>query len=314
MRAHRPASDAGPIEKKAAARAVPVSPPLSPDGLLARQRAAGNAAVARHVQQALASPGRPLADRLRSEMEARLGADFSDVRLHSDATARRSAAELGARAYTSGDHVVIGDGPVDEHTLAHELTPVVQQRQGPVVGTDNGAGLRIGHPHDRDERAAEENALRATSGPTPPLGGTIDAAVPSGRHATSFTVQRVIHQEASYAVEAGGRTSLTNRGDIDVEEHGGETCVRVYQTVFAPVMSAGRHKDVHQQGDGAVDFRNQEGSAWLNMGRPRRSMHCMRTYQGQKNRAASERLRRTHGADHVTGAVLPRPPWRPTGR
>ncbi|WP_435840867.1 eCIS core domain-containing protein [Streptomyces cinnamoneus] len=290
MRAHRPTGNAGPIEKKAAARAVPVSPPLSPDGLLARQRAAGNAAVARHVQQALASPGRPLADPLRSEMEARLGAGFSDVRLHTGAAARRSAAELGARAYTSGDHVVIGDGPVDERTLAHELTHVVQQRQGPVAGTDNGAGLRISHPHDRDERAAEENALRATSGPTPVSGGTIDTRLPSDRLASPSTspstVQRVIHQEASYAVETGGRTSLTNRGDIDVEEHGGETCVRVYQTVFAPVMSGGRHKDVHQQGDGSVDFRNQKGSAWLNMGRPWRSMHYMRTYQDQKNRAA----------------------------
>ncbi|MEV5238403.1 DUF4157 domain-containing protein [Streptomyces cinnamoneus] len=286
MRAHRPAGNAGPVEKKATARAVPVSPPLSPDGLLARQRTAGNAAVARHVQQALASPGRPLADPQRSEMEARLGADFSDVRLHTDATARRSAAELGARAYTSGAHVVIGDGPVDERTLAHELTHVIQQRQGPVAGTDTGAGLRVSHPHDRDERAAEENALRATNGPAPASGATAGATLPPGRPATPFTVQRVIHQEASYAVEAGGKTSLTPRGDIDVEEHGGETCVRVYQTVFAPVMGAGRHKDVHQQRGGAIDFRNQKDSAWLNMGRPWRSMHYMRTYQDQKNRAA----------------------------
>ncbi|MEU1375062.1 DUF4157 domain-containing protein [Streptomyces triculaminicus] len=291
MRAHRPAGNAGPVEKQPAARAVPVSPPLSPGDLLARQRTAGNAAVARHVQQALASRGRPLADPLRSEMEARLGADLSGVRLHTDATARRSAAELDARAYTSGDHVVIGDGPVDKRTLAHELTHVVQQRQGPVSGTDNGAGLRISHPQDRDERAAEQNALRATSGPTPPFGATgataFPSKVPSKRVTAASAVQRVIHQEASYTVEAGGRTSLTNRGDIDAEEHNGQTHVRVYQTVFAPVMSAGRHKDVHQSADGTVDLRNQTGSAWLNMGRPWRSMHYMRTYQDQKNRAAS---------------------------
>ncbi|MEU7133421.1 DUF4157 domain-containing protein [Streptomyces sp. NPDC046261] len=288
MRAHRPARNAGPVEKKAAARSVPVSPPLSPGDLLARQRTAGNAAVTRHVQQALASRGRPLADPLKSEMEARLGADFSDVRLHTDATARRSAAELGARAYTSGDHVFIGDGSVDKRTLVHELTHVVQQRQGPVAGTDNGAGLRISHPQDRDEHAAEENARRATSGPAPESGGIADTTSPSPsrRFAAASTVQRVIHQEASYTVEVGGKTSLTNRGDIDVEEHAGETCVRVYQTVFAPVIGSGRHKDVHQSGDGAIDFRNQTHSAWLNMGRPWRSMHYMRTYQDQKNRAA----------------------------
>ncbi|MFD0392147.1 DUF4157 domain-containing protein [Streptomyces nogalater] len=41
-------------------------------------------------------------------METRLGADFSDVRVHMDAAAQASAADIGARAYTSGSHVVIG--------------------------------------------------------------------------------------------------------------------------------------------------------------------------------------------------------------
>jgi hypothetical protein len=61
-------------------------------------------------------------------MEARFGADFSDVRVHTGEAARASAAELSARAYTSGSHVVFGDGGVDKHTLAHELTRVIQQR------------------------------------------------------------------------------------------------------------------------------------------------------------------------------------------
>jgi hypothetical protein len=93
-------------------------------------------------------------------MESRLGADFSDVRLHTGSAARASAAEVGARAYTSGSHIVIGDGGGDKHTLAHELTHVIQQRQGPVAGTDNGAGLSVSDPGDRFERAAEANAVR----------------------------------------------------------------------------------------------------------------------------------------------------------
>ncbi|MFD8209672.1 DUF4157 domain-containing protein [Streptomyces sp. NPDC059695] len=148
----------------------------------------GNAAVARAVQRArhthdadcghgedtaprslvpevLRRPGRPLAEPLRAEMEGRLGADFSDVRLHTGATAQRSATEIGARAYTSGAHVVIGPGGADKHTLAHELTHVIQQRGGPVSGTDNGAGLRVSDPGDAFERAAEANAKRVMSGP-----------------------------------------------------------------------------------------------------------------------------------------------------
>ncbi|XIE81608.1 DUF4157 domain-containing protein [Streptomyces sp. SBR177] len=100
-------------------------------------------------------------------MEARLGADFSDVRVHTDSAARASAAEVGARAYTCGHHVVLGDGGTDRHTLAHELTHVIQQRSGPVAGTDNGSGLRVSDPSDRFEREAEANARRALSGPAP---------------------------------------------------------------------------------------------------------------------------------------------------
>lgn len=156
-------------EKKDAAgssrsTAKPVNP--YPESLLALQRSIGNAAVTELIQRSavpdvLRSPGSPLDDQTRTEMETRLGADFSDVRLHRDAEARRSAAELGARAYTSGNHVVIGDGGADPHTLAHELFHVVQQRNGPVDGTDTGDGYQVSDPTDRFEREAEAVASRA---------------------------------------------------------------------------------------------------------------------------------------------------------
>ncbi|MFE6781450.1 DUF4157 domain-containing protein [Streptomyces sp. NPDC057680] len=113
------------------------------------------------VHDVLKAPGRPLDEATRTDMESRLGADFSDVRIHDDAAARASAGEVGAHAYTSGSHVVIGDGGADKHTLAHELTHVIQQRQGPVAGTDNGSGLKVSDPGDRFEREAEANARRA---------------------------------------------------------------------------------------------------------------------------------------------------------
>ncbi|MCX5384741.1 DUF4157 domain-containing protein [Streptomyces sp. NBC_00083] len=117
------------------------------------------------VHDILRAPGRPLDDTTRADMESRLGADFSDVRIHTDSAAKASAAEVGARAYTSGSHVVIGDGGGDNHTLAHELTHVIQQRQGPVAGTDNCSGVSVSDPSDRFEREAEANARRVMSGP-----------------------------------------------------------------------------------------------------------------------------------------------------
>jgi len=175
---HRPTPSAGPAA-----------------AILALHRQAGNAAVTRAIQrlrrggapghqthrdgggpepvqrftvhEVLRSAGTPLAGPVRQDMEARLGADFSDVRLHTGALAERSARELGARAYTSGNHIVIGPGGTDRHTLAHELTHVIQQRTGPVAGTDNGHGLRISDPNDTHERAAEANAARALAAPRP---------------------------------------------------------------------------------------------------------------------------------------------------
>jgi hypothetical protein len=51
--------------------------------------------------------------------------------------------------------------------LAHELTDVVQQRNGPVDGTPAGGGIQVSDPSDRFEREAAANAERAMSVPAP---------------------------------------------------------------------------------------------------------------------------------------------------
>ncbi|WP_078905357.1 MULTISPECIES: DUF4157 domain-containing protein [Streptomyces] len=162
---------------------------------------AGQPAVQRSaVHDVLRTSGRPLDDATRTDMESRLGADFSDVRVHDDSAAKASAAEVGARAYTSGSHVVIGDGGTDKHTLAHELTHVIQQRQGPVAGTDNGSGLKISDPSDRYEREAEANATRVMRSALPEVSHAPAAAERDQQAATEgAVVQRVIGQNNSTA-------------------------------------------------------------------------------------------------------------------
>lgn len=151
------------------------------------------------VPDVLGTAGQPLDGAVRTEMESRLGADFSDVRLHTGPTAQRSAAEVGARAYTSGSHVVIGAGGADRHTLAHELTHVIQQRRGPVAGTDNGSGLRVSDPSDRFERAAEENARRVLAGPAPAKAVPVQRApVAPARTGGEIAVQRFGDGEAPF--------------------------------------------------------------------------------------------------------------------
>lgn len=115
------------------------------------------------VPDLLRGSGEPLAGPLKEEMEARLGADFSGVRVHTGPAARASAAELGARAYTFGSHVVIGDGGAGKRTLAHELTHVVQQRIGDVTSGFQHAGVGVSDPADPFEREADAVAARVVS-------------------------------------------------------------------------------------------------------------------------------------------------------
>ncbi|MDH6709247.1 hypothetical protein P3T27_005993 [Kitasatospora sp. MAA19] len=231
---------------------------MTPAALAAMQRAVGNAAVSRMLEQhehstgcghdraapdvqrsavheVLRSPGTPLADGLRSEMETRLGADFSDVRLHTGASARESAAGIGARAYTSGSHIVIGSGGGDKHTLAHELTHVIQQRSGPVAGTDNGTGLRVSDPSDRFEREAEANASRVLSRPPARDPEPVHAAHTPGTRAAEPSVQR--WPQPKPAEEEGDHTDVDPDypglrlilDEAKTEEHGDEYGVEVYQ-------------------------------------------------------------------------------------
>lgn len=97
------------------------------------QAASGLGGVPASVDQALASPGKPLEPGLRQDMEQRFGYDFSRVRVHADALADRSARDVNALAYTAGSDLVFGTGRFVPDTyqgrrlIAHELTHVVQQ-------------------------------------------------------------------------------------------------------------------------------------------------------------------------------------------
>ncbi len=86
------------------------------------------------VHETLRSSGQPLDEGTRAFMEPRFGADFSDVRVHTDSQAAQSADDVSAHAYTVGNNLVFGAGQYAPGTdaghqlIAHELTHVVQQQ------------------------------------------------------------------------------------------------------------------------------------------------------------------------------------------
>jgi hypothetical protein len=80
------------------------------------------------------SSGSSLLDANTKElMEAKFGYDLSNVRIHTDAAAAKSAESVNALAYTVGNDIVFGQGQYHPNTiegrrlLAHELTHVLQQ-------------------------------------------------------------------------------------------------------------------------------------------------------------------------------------------
>lgn len=88
------------------------------------------------VHDAINSSGQTLDGGTKNFMESRFGYDFSDVQIHNDSLAHRSSTDINALAYTHGNHIVFGEGQYrpdsdsGKQLLAHELTHVVQQKNG----------------------------------------------------------------------------------------------------------------------------------------------------------------------------------------
>ena len=89
-----------------------------------------------HVQSGLsrnAGRGKPLDPNVRSFMEPRFGADFSNVRVHTDRAAVELSKALNAEAFTTGNDVYFNSNRyapqsnAGKQLLAHELTHVLQQ-------------------------------------------------------------------------------------------------------------------------------------------------------------------------------------------
>ncbi|MET0145819.1 MAG: DUF4157 domain-containing protein [Ilumatobacteraceae bacterium] len=236
--------------------------------VLRLQRMAGNAGVGALMdgdpeQEAPRSPvldvvgnggGSPMRSDLRVQMEQGLGADFGDVRIHDDGAAAASARAVEAKAYTVGTDVVFGSGayqpdtPEGRHTLAHELTHVVQQRSGPVDGTSTGDGIALSDPSDRFEREAEANAS-AYDHAAPPVAATATTGAAVQREGTDDE----LHDEATQAMtaqreeadeevpEETTQTMTAQREGMDEEEP--ETQTMSAQAMHVQTMALQRHGD-----------------------------------------------------------------------
>ncbi|MCR6641932.1 MAG: DUF4157 domain-containing protein [Sporocytophaga sp.] len=103
---------------------------------------------------------------VQRKMESSFGEDFSDVNIHKDST---QSTELKAHAFAKGNDIHFAPGMYNpesqkgQELLGHELTHVVQQRQGRVQPTVQKKGVNI-NDDEGLEKEADEMGAKAAKG------------------------------------------------------------------------------------------------------------------------------------------------------
>jgi hypothetical protein len=232
------------------------------------------------VDQVLRSPGQPLDSSTRAFLEPRFGHDFSQVRIHADASAAGAASAVGAEAFTSKRDIVFATGKYSpggesgRRLLAHELAHVVQQSSGAPLP----AG--IGPVDDGWERQADSvaNNIAHASQSVARDGNRFDAAnlgmtlqrapdylkIEANKLAQELQTvidgatwkeirKRVYPKESAAGIErskerrAGTREDLTGLGSLLVLEH----FTKAIRTLQAKWASLKPEKRVSELGDAA---------------------------------------------------------------
>jgi hypothetical protein len=155
----------------------------------ARGGPAGEAQVHAAAERGVAAPSGalPFGDLIQRAFGRH---DISSIRAHGGPEAAAATRDMGADAYATGNHVVLGAEP-DLHTAAHEAAHVVQQRGG--VQLHGGVG-RAGDAH---ERHADEVADQVVAGRSAEalLDGVAPGAPTHGAALGIGAVQRVVRKK-----------------------------------------------------------------------------------------------------------------------
>jgi outer membrane protein OmpA-like peptidoglycan-associated protein len=163
------------------------------------------------VHEVLGSTGQPMNSDTRSFMESRFGHDFSQVRVHVDSKANKSAQEVNALAYTVDRNVVFGTGQYSPHTsaglklLAHELTHVIQQAGFENKNTVGQKKMVIGQPNNHYEQEADRIAEQVMQ--------SSEQTVPYQMKPTSLPVDNSLIQRQLGGAEKTEKDSLLTRSE-----------------------------------------------------------------------------------------------------
>lgn len=165
--------------------------------LLELQHKAGNQAVQRLIGQHKSEEGIDLDDNttakiqqarnggqslersLQRQMETKFKKSFDDVKLHTDQPANTLSKQLEASAFTIGSDVFFREGKYDpgsikgQELLAHELTHVIQQREGKVNSGTPGLNVRPAGDEFEQEADSTAESLISEASPQPAVAPSI---------------------------------------------------------------------------------------------------------------------------------------------
>jgi hypothetical protein len=148
-----------------------------PSQLFAGADAGSNKGNERPVQQKQ-SPSSGMPEDVQGKMEGAFGQDFSDVKIHANSS---QSTEMGALAHAQGNEIHFAPGQYNpssqsgQELLGHELTHVVQQREGRVQPTTSVGGAAVNDDKSLEKEADELGSaaakgatqLKASSGSKP---------------------------------------------------------------------------------------------------------------------------------------------------
>lgn len=151
--------------------------------------------------------GAPLDAGIAARVEQATGTALGDVRVHTGMASVQAAADLGARAFTTGTDIHVGQGesPRDASLMAHEAAHTIQQRGG--SGTAQAKG-EVSQPGDALEREADAVAAAVVSGGTAAVSpGAADAIQ---RDVVSEVEERLSYGALDWAITDGEAVEALN--------------------------------------------------------------------------------------------------------
>ena len=149
------------------------------------------------------SGGWPLPRDVQAKMEAALGANFSDVRVH----VGPEASAIGAIAFTWGSDLHFAPGQYNPHTphgqflLGHELAHVVQQRAGRVANPF-GSGVAVVQDHALEAEADRLGRMASMHHAPDSIGAVEASASQSPGIPGNAVINRKVKAAAQYSVRA----------------------------------------------------------------------------------------------------------------